>query len=109
MMKPPRHLRPATRRWWQAVVNDWELEEHHVRLLTLAAEAYDRCQAARARIDRDGMIVPTKRGGPRAHPLIKVEEAARVQFARLLRELDLDVIAPPAERTRPPALRSIAR
>jgi len=36
-LKAPRHLRAATRRWWESVVAAWQLEQHHVRLLTLAA------------------------------------------------------------------------
>jgi P27 family predicted phage terminase small subunit len=107
-LKAPRHLKAATRRWWLAVVTDWTLEEHHVRLLTAAAEAWDRKEQAREQIAREGLTVPTKEGGARLHPAVRVETDARLAFARLLRELDLDVI-PPAESKRPPALRSIAR
>ena len=106
--KPPRHLKPATRRWWLSVVTDWELEEHHVRLLTLACEAWDRCQQARELINRDGLTTPTGSGGAKLHPAVRVEQDARTGFARLLRELDLDVDAPAQDATkRPPVLRSI--
>lgn len=104
----PAHLRAATKRWWLSVATTWTLEEHHIRLLTLASEAFDRCQQAREQIARDGLTVPTKAGGPRLHPCVRVEQDARLAFARLLRELDLDVAAP-AESKRPPALRSMAR
>jgi P27 family predicted phage terminase small subunit len=107
-LKAPRHLKPATRRWWESVTSTWELAEHHVRLLTLAAESWDRCGEAREQIARDGLTVETKAGGPRLHPCVRVETDSRLAFARLLRELDLD-ISPPAESKRPPALRSIAR
>jgi P27 family predicted phage terminase small subunit len=106
--KAPSHLRASTRRWWLDVVTTWELQAHHVRLLTLAAESWDRGQDAREQIKRDGLTVPTKAGGPRLHPCVRVETDSRLAFARLLRELDLDV-APPAEVRRPPSLRSIAR
>ena len=106
--KAPRHLKAATRRWWAAVVNDWTLEAHHIRLLTLAAEAWDRGQEARALVAKDGLCVATKAGGPRLHPAVRVQQEAEIGFARLIRELDLDV-APPAEAKRPPSLRSIAR
>jgi P27 family predicted phage terminase small subunit len=89
-------------------VTDWQLEEHHVRLLTLAAESWDRCAQARELIRKEGLTVTTKAGGPRLHPAVRVETDARTAFARLLRELDLDV-TPPAEARRAPALRSIAR
>ena len=33
----PAYLAPLTRAWWEAVVSRWQLEDHHIRLLTLAA------------------------------------------------------------------------
>ena len=104
----PRHLRAATRRWWAEVVAGWELGAHHLRLLTLAGEAWDRCAEARQLIAREGLTVPTREGGSKLHPAVRIESDCRIAFARLLRELDLDV-APPAEARRAPALRSIAR
>lgn len=104
--KAPRHLKAATRRWFDAVVADWELEAHHVRLLTLACEAWDRCQQAREQIAREGLTTSTREGNHKLHPAVRVEDAARIAFARLVRELDLDV-APPAEQKRPPMLRSL--
>lgn len=104
----PGHLRAPTKRWWLMVVNTWSLEEHHVRLLTLCAESWDRYEQARELIRRQGLTVETKEGGVRAHPAVRIESEARIAFARLLRELDLDIAAP-AEAKRPPALRSVAR
>ena len=77
-----------------------------MRLLQLAGEAWDRCQQARALIAREGITIPTRDGGAKLHPAVRVEQASQISFARLLRELDLDV-DPPAEARRPPMLRSI--
>jgi phage terminase small subunit len=82
------------------------LEDHHVRLLTLAAESWDRCQQARRLLKKDGLTTATKDGGLRAHPAVRIEVESRLAFARLLRELDLDLEAPPAA-SRPAPLRSI--
>ena len=95
-MMAPRHLQVATRRWWAAVVADFELEPHHVRLLTLAAESWDRCGQARAAIDANGLTYNDLSGLPRARPEIGIERDSRIAFARLVRELGLDV-TPPAE------------
>jgi hypothetical protein len=76
-----------------------------LRLLQLAAEAWDRCQQARAAIAKEGMTVPS---GGRAHPAIAIERDSRLAFARLIRELDLDA-EPPASWSRPPALHSNRR
>lgn len=106
-MKPPEHLRPATRRWFSAVLRDFALEDHHIRLLTRAAEAWDRGDEAREAIAAHGLTFNDRFGTPRARPEVAIERDSRTGFARLLRELDLDIAGP--ETTRPPALRSNRR
>ena len=61
--RAPAHLTPETATWWRSVVTDYELEPHHVRLLTATCEAWDRLQQARETIDRDGLTVRTGDGG----------------------------------------------
>jgi len=107
-MAVPKHLNPMTRRWFSAVTRLYELEEHHLRLLTLAGEAWDRCAAARQAIAEHGMVFCDRYGAPRPRPEVQIERDSRIAFARLLRELDLDV-APPVEPRRPPALASNRR
>ena len=101
----PKHLALPTKRWWLSVVTDWELEDHHVRLLTLAAEAWDRCAEAREIIAEKGLVFETRLGELRANPAVAVDRDSRLAFARLLRELDLDIAAPSSD-VRPPRLRS---
>jgi hypothetical protein len=102
-IKPPPHLRLATGEWFEAVAADYELEEHHLRLLTLAAEAWDRGQQAREILDREGLTYLDRFNAPRARPEVAIERDSRIAFARLVRELSLDV-EPPADPSRPPAL-----
>jgi len=102
----PAYLEPGTRAWWQSVADRWQLEQHHIRLLTLAAESWDRGQQAREQILRDGPTTGTKEGGLRCHPSVKIESDCRLAFARLIRELDLD-LEPPVAASRPAALRSL--
>src|SRR3990167_1234436 len=100
--RAPMHLKPATRRWYRHVISEYQLEPHHVELLRLCCEALDRAEDARAMLAEEGTIVQG-RFGPKAHPAIAIERDSRHAFARLLRELDLDV-DPPAEAARPPLL-----
>jgi phage terminase small subunit len=104
-LKPPAHLRTATQKWFASVSDGFDMEEHHVRLLTLAGEAWDRCQQAREVLDAQGLTFLDRFNCPRARPEVAIERDARIAFARLLRELALDVEAPPAG-ARPPSLRS---
>ncbi len=100
----PLHLKASTRRWWASVCREYALEGHHVRLLTLAAEQWDRCVEARERLAADGSYIEDRFHQLKEHPGVKVEHDSALAFARLLRELDLDV-DPPAVEARPPQLR----
>jgi P27 family predicted phage terminase small subunit len=88
--KAPAHLRAGTRRWWRQVVEDYDLEPHHLLLLQTACSAWDRAEQAREAVKRDGAYLPDRYGGRKAHPGLNVERDNRVLFARALRELDLD-------------------
>ena len=105
--KPPEHLKSPTKKWFAAVIADYALEDHHVRLLTLAAEAWDRaCQAREALAT--GLTFTDRFGAPHARPEVAIERDNRTAFARLIRELDLDTEGP-ATSARPPSIRSNRR
>lgn len=78
------------------------MESHHIKLLTLAAEAWDRCEQARETIATSGLTFTNKWGEPRRHPAVQIEQDSRIAFARLMRELALDVAAP--DESRPPTI-----
>ena len=99
--KAPKHLRTTTRKWFENVIDEYDLEPSDIRLLTLAGEAWDRGQQAREVVDRDGMTFTDRFGQPKARPEIGIERDSRIGFARLLRELSLDVGEPDS---RPPGL-----
>jgi len=97
--KTPPHLRPETQKWFKSVLADFDLDGHHVRLLTLAAEALDQAKTAREVLDRDGQTYTDRFGQPKARPEVDILQNARISFARLIRELALDgVDAPEAPR-----------
>ncbi len=100
--KPPKHLHPPTKKWWASVVGEFELQAHHIRLLTLAAEAHDRCSDARDVIAEQGPYYLNRFSEPRSHPAVAVERDSRLAFARLMRELDLD--GAPEPEARPPRI-----
>jgi hypothetical protein len=95
-------LRPLTRAWWTWACENFEFEEHHLRLLTLAAEAWDRGVVANEALRKLGLTYNDKYGCPHPRPEAAIARDSAVIFARLIRELQLD-IAPPDE-VRPPGL-----
>jgi P27 family predicted phage terminase small subunit len=102
VVKPPKHLRKATADWWAEVLSDYDLDSHHVRLLTKACEAFDRSEQAREALLKHGLTFEDRFGSPHARPECAIERDSRLAFARLVREIGLDV-SPPSE-SRPNSL-----
>ena len=103
--KAPARLRPDTQAWWLHVHANWRLEEHHSRLLTMAAEAWDRACQAREILAEDGILLGGREGGCRPHPAVAIKRDSRIAFARLIAQLSLDGEAPQVD----PHLRAATR
>ncbi len=99
----PKHLKSATRGWYRSVLDEYDLEEHHRRILVCACEAWDRGEAARLALAKRGMVYDDRFGAPHARPEVGIERDARLAFVRCLRELGLDVSEP--GESRPPVVR----
>jgi hypothetical protein len=84
-------------------VRDFALEAHHIRLLTLAGETWDRGERAREVLARKGLTYVDRRGNPRPRPENAIARDSAIVFARLIRELRLDVSGPD-EDERPPQI-----
>lgn len=100
--KAPMHLKPATRRWFDGVIAGYELEPHHLKLLLAAAESWDRADDARRILATEGLCITDRFNQRRAHPMVNVERDMKGLFARLVRELGLDIEGP--ADSRPPRL-----
>ncbi|NTA35983.1 hypothetical protein [Agrobacterium salinitolerans] len=98
--KVPKHLRKPTQTWVKSVLSDYDLEEHHFKILISAAESWDRICAAREIVDAQGLTFNDRFGQPKARPEVAIERDNKIILARLLRELALD--APSAEAPRAP-------
>src|SRR3954468_19146406 len=105
----PSYLSPAMKEWWVAVLEDYDLDRHHLHLLEGACGAWDRMMEARAALDANGLTFTDAAGCPKTRPEVAIERDSRVAFARLVRELDLDEAPLPQPRGRPPGLRSNRR
>jgi phage terminase small subunit len=87
--EPPEHLSAESAAWFSKVVEEYPLEEHHLRLLQLACEAWDRGQQARLAAQRSP-VMKDRFGQFKPNPAVAIEAAARRDFAMLLRELRLE-------------------
>jgi phage terminase small subunit len=100
----PKHLRKAIQKFWCRVVQDYELQEHHIRILTCACEALDRATEARLAVQKAGAFFTNRHGAIKPHPGLAVERDNRALFSRLIRELALDSEMPTEAYSRPPKI-----
>jgi len=100
-IKSANTLRPDTLEWLNGVLEDYVLEPHAIRLLTLAAQAWDRCQEARAQLHLEGLTIESRQG-MKPHPMLAVERDSANRFAALIKQLELDVDEPKRGPGRPP-------
>ncbi len=103
MKRAPKHLSKSSKEFFNSIMNAYELEEHHIKILTLACECLDRAKNAQIQIEKGGLFILDRYKKPTISPAVRVKEQAEITFARLIRELGLD-LEPPREPGRPPGL-----
>ena len=72
------------------MVKTHKLTEPQRHILTLAGETWHRSAQARRVLERDGLVFLDRFGQPRPRPEVAIEKDAKLLFARLTRELQLD-------------------
>jgi hypothetical protein len=108
LVSPPANLNKTGRTLWQSIMSEYDIRDSGgMQMLLQICEAADRVAEFSAVIKRDGVVVRTK-SGPRDHPLLKHEQAARSFVVRSLQRLGLDVepikaIGRPGEGWKPDA------
>jgi hypothetical protein len=73
----PSGLRAASRRWFAAVVEEFEPAPHEAALLETACRAYDRAEQLRHRVNREGLMVFDRFGKSRVNPALIEERNQR--------------------------------
>lgn len=105
--KAPKHFSRESKALWRSVLEEFDLEPQHRRILRLLCEALDRAAAAQGILNAEGLVATDRFGQKRAHPMVAVKRDAEIASARLLRELNLEGEALPDPRLpRQPARRS---
>ena len=98
----PKHLKAATRAWFDQICREYELESQHLKILQIAAESWGSYEEARDSIAQNGMtFVNKKHGDIKPRPEISIMQNSRIAFLRAMRELNLDVAPPDSPRPSP--------
>jgi phage terminase small subunit len=95
--EPPDHLMPESSAWFRSIVKSYGVaDEYGLLALRGAMEAFDRGNAARLILEKEGMVTVSKYGDHRSHPCIGIVKDAEKNMLAFLRAMSLDV-----EPTRP--------
>jgi hypothetical protein len=92
--KPPGHLLAAGKRLWMDISGVYALEPHQFELLKSLCECLDRQELCRKQLKKDGLFLVTRFGETKPHPALREEREHRILYARLIRELNLDLEIP---------------
>jgi hypothetical protein len=87
--------------WVSAVEANYELFDHHKKLLNAAATMWDRAMAARLALDSHGTTYTDRFNAPRPRPEVSIERDSLTTFRQLVHQLGLDDEAPSGS-VRPP-------
>jgi P27 family predicted phage terminase small subunit len=91
-INPPKYLSVAARKWWRALMGEYQIEDAAgLLLLTTAMECFDRMKAAGAVLDEEGLTFTDRYGQARPHPAATVEANNRSQMLGAIKQLTLDL------------------
>lgn len=77
----PSYLESATQEWFSSVVGEYQMEPHHIKLLTAACECWDRMEAARAAVAEKGLtMVDPKTLAEKARPEVNIERDSKIIY-----------------------------
>ncbi len=100
--RAPAHLSAEAKKWWNAIVAEYCFETPDSTMtLQVVMECFDRANAARELLRKEGIVIRDRFGVPKAHPATVVERDSRMSMLRALRQLGLDIL-PPGKVGRPP-------
>ena len=92
MPTPPKTLSAEAKRWWERLMEEYELTDEAGQLiLQTSLEAFDRMRQAQARLKKEGLTVEDRFGQPKPHPLTTVERDSRSQMLAAIKQLNLDL------------------
>jgi P27 family predicted phage terminase small subunit len=87
----PKHLGAPERELWNSVTEEFDIESTAAHMLLVGAmEAHQRARECREKISKEGLTIKGPQG-PRQHPLVATERAARQQMVSCLKKLGVEL------------------
>jgi hypothetical protein len=87
-------LKEGSKRWFRAIVDDYEPSHAEIRLLETACRAHDRAEQCRRLVDKQGVTVKDRFGQVKIHPALVEERQQRDLCRRAISNLSFDAESP---------------
>lgn len=97
----PDTLSEPSRALWSSILTTHELSDAELEVLRSALAALDRADQAAAVLATEGLTVTDRYGGVRSHPMLDAELRARTLYARLVKQLGVELTPGAVRRGRP--------
>jgi phage terminase small subunit len=86
--KPPATLSKNSAAYFTKFVNDYEVDDSAIEVLTRACQSMDRADQAAAGLKKHGSLMTKDRFGcDRSHPLVQIERQARAAVIDAIKAL----------------------
>jgi phage terminase small subunit len=90
-LEPPSHLSESSRAIWDRYVPSVVKLPGPQSMLSAALQARDRAEEARREVERDGMLLVSKRSTlARVHPAVRIEKESLALFTKIMQQLHLN-------------------
>jgi phage terminase small subunit len=86
---PPSHLTKKAQEFWTWAHECRKLNLKDTLVLKMACETYDEAERARLAIKKHGMVFQDRFKQQKPRPEVQIEQAARAQFVKITRTLNL--------------------
>jgi P27 family predicted phage terminase small subunit len=91
-MQPPKELSTEAKRQWNAIVEQFDVDDAAgALLLNQAMQAYDEVLAAKVILKKDGSVIRDRWGQQKQHPAALNLRDARNLMLRCLKQMNLDI------------------
>ncbi len=90
--RPPAGLSLAGRTLWTRLQSEYNVcDAAGLAVLEQAMRSFERCEAARRQLDREGITFKDRWGQRRPHPALPVERDSRAAMLQAIKQLGVEI------------------
>lgn len=88
---PPAKLSAEAKRWWNEILESWDLQNASLLLLESGLECFDMMRQAQAILSEEGIVIEDRFGQKKGHPATLIERDSKANLLRHMKALGIDL------------------